>query len=555
MTEEVKEMLKQHLNRLKHLLILYRLPLIIGVISFFVYINALFNGFVFDDLALIKDSDVIKNFKYIPQIFSENLWGFLARSSNYYRPFVPLMYMVTYHIFGPRPWAFHLVNLLFHAGTCILVYGIINRLVTKTPPRSQDNDFTAPSFMAAVLFATHPIHTEAVTWIAGIMDLSCGFFSLLTFYLFIYSNKNAPSHVPYFLSFVSLLLATLCKEPAILLPFILFLYAFLIGTEKKKSFLNAMTKCIPYIFVIAVYLSLRLYALKGLAPQNNPRGLSFHEGFINIFLIFSKYVANLILPINLNINYFMRPISSVLSFDGVLAILLTTLFLSCTFIALKRNKVAFLGFVFIVVPLLPALYLPGLAQSVEGAITDRYLYLPSFGFILVVASLLMEVENILRGWSKIFLAILISAIILFYLTMTVARNNIWENNLTLWSDSLRKSPESSWTHENLGYALLYAGKTEEGTKHLQIARKLDPTIHDRMIEAGVAYSNKGLQKEAIFAFNKALLFDPDSAVAHYNLGLAYHEKGWIIQAIEQGHVNNFVSAREGCEYLLSSFHT
>jgi len=512
----------------------HRWILLIILVAFVAYFNSLFNGFVYDDARFIIDSDVIKNVNNIPRIFSENVCGLMGRSSNYYRPLVPLMYMLTYHIFGLSPWAFHCVNILFHVGTCIVVYLIIDLLLHE-PSQRKRNDFTSPAFIAALLFATHPIHTEAVAWISGIMDLSCGFFSLLTFYLFMRTNKGVIICASYFFSLVSFFLATLCKEPAVFLPLILFLYAFLITTERKKPLLNAMIKCIPYVFVIAVYLSLRLYALKGLAPEKNPKELSFYEGVINIFFIFPKYVANLILPINLNVNYFLKPISSVLSFNGVLSVLLTIVFLSCMFIALKRNKVAFLGLVFIVITLLPALYLPALAQRVESAITDRYLYLPSLGFILVIAALLTEAEKVLRGQSKKILTILFSVIIVFYLTMTVVRNTVWKNNLTLWSDALRKSPESVWAHTNLGYALLNAGKTEEGKQQLRIAQKLDPSIHDinLMIATGIKYSKNGLWKEAIFEFQEALRFEPDSWVAHYNLGLAYHDKGWIIQAIEQ----------------------
>ena len=189
-------------KKLKTVFMLYRMPLIIVATCFAVYFNALFNGFVFDDIQLIKDNDAIKDIRYIPEIFSENLWGLLGKASNYYRPLAPLIYMLTYHIFGLSPWAFHLVNILFHIGTCIVVYLIID-LLLREPSQRKRNDFTSPAFIAALFFTTHPIHTEAVTWIAGIMDLSCGFFVLFAFYLFISTMERQFSKGLYILSLVS----------------------------------------------------------------------------------------------------------------------------------------------------------------------------------------------------------------------------------------------------------------------------------------------------------------------------------------------------------------
>jgi hypothetical protein len=154
---------------------------LIVVVSVAVYSNALLNDFVFDDIQLITNNDTIKDFRYIPEIFTENLWGVLGRASNYYRPLAPLIYMMVYHIFGSKPWAFHLVNILFHSGVSLLVYFILSRVVKKDDPEKVQS-INFPAFIPALLFAVHPIHTEAVTWIAGIMDLSCTFFALLSFH-------------------------------------------------------------------------------------------------------------------------------------------------------------------------------------------------------------------------------------------------------------------------------------------------------------------------------------------------------------------------------------
>ena len=95
-----------------------------------------------------------------------------------------IVYMLNYHVFGLSPWGFHLVNVLFHSGVTVLVFLIIRRFLPEqggtTPPA-----YLSPPFIAAMLFASHPIHTEAVTWIAGLPDVAFTFFYLLSFYFYI----------------------------------------------------------------------------------------------------------------------------------------------------------------------------------------------------------------------------------------------------------------------------------------------------------------------------------------------------------------------------------
>ena len=86
--------------------------------------------------------------------------------------------MLNYHIFDLKPWGFHLVNILFHCGVSVLVFLILGKLLTEQSITTSSVYLSAP-FIAAMLFATHPIHTEAVTWIAGLPDVAFTFFYLL----------------------------------------------------------------------------------------------------------------------------------------------------------------------------------------------------------------------------------------------------------------------------------------------------------------------------------------------------------------------------------------
>src|SRR5512135_2525637 len=164
-------------------------------VSLAVYSNTLGHDLVWDDSDQILGNPWIRDPGFLPKIFSSGVWDFKSVASNYYRPMMHVFYMLGYTVFGLRPWGFHLVNIIFHAGVSVLVFLIARALFAGHGARAKA--FPLP-LMAAVLFAVHPIHTEPVAWVAGIPDLSYAFFCLLSFYLYYLSeDKFGPA---YFLS-------------------------------------------------------------------------------------------------------------------------------------------------------------------------------------------------------------------------------------------------------------------------------------------------------------------------------------------------------------------
>ena len=262
--------------------------IIILITSFAVYFNALSNDFVYDDKSQVLENHWIKDIKFIPEIFSENVWSFKKESviSNYYRPLMHLIYMLNYYIFGLKPWGFHLVNILFHAGVSVLVFIIGLRLLSEAQHQASASHMI-PSFIAALLFATHPIHTEAVTWVAGLTDLSFTFFYLLAFYLYIQSGTDFKG--AYLFSVALFFLASLCKEPALTLPIVLIAYDYTFKKNRDRIS-NYIMRYVPYLIVAGVYFILRSHALGGFAPQKRHTELSTYQYFINIYrIILFKY--------------------------------------------------------------------------------------------------------------------------------------------------------------------------------------------------------------------------------------------------------------------------
>jgi len=503
------------------------IPVVILVlVSFAVYFNALFGPFIaYDDQDQIVTNPWIRDIRNLPTIFSRSVWSFRSGViSNYYRPLMHTVYMLTYHLFGMKPWGFHLVNILFHCGVSVLVFLVIRRLLPEQ--RAPSPAYLSPPFIAAMLFASHPIHTEAITWIAGLPDVAFTFFYLLSFYLYIRSKVLLSGS--FLFSVVCFGVAALFKEPALTLPalFLAYDYAF---RQEPTPLSYYVKRYLPYLVIGAGYLALRIHALGGFAPVKAHAGLSACQYVINIFPLFFQYLEKLLIPLNLNAYYVFHPIASLFELNGFLSLIATAAFVGLLVFAIKKNRAAFLGFLFVAVPLLPVLYIPALG---DNAFTDRYLYLPSVGYVLLLALFLSWArEKFPRAAGSITIAFI--GIFGLYAVGTITRNNVWQNNVSLWSDTVRKSPDSAQAHTSLGNAYASQGQWDKAIGEFQMALRLDPDSAEFHNNLGTAYASQGRLDMAVAEFQTALRLKPDWAEVHNNLGFAYKLQGRLDEAVAE----------------------
>jgi hypothetical protein len=487
-------------------------PLIIIVILVFgINFNTLFNDFVFDDKFEILQNHWIRDIKYSSEIFSSDSWGFTNRDSygdsNYYRPLIHIIRMMNYHIFGLVPWGFHSVNIIFHAGISVLVFLIAERLLKRT-----DNSFFSPPFVAAVLFATHPIHTEQVAWVSSITGLTFAFFYLLSFYLYMRTMAEGRIYKGgYFLSVMSFFLASLSKETALTLPFILVVYDYTFRNSPYRL-VDYIKRHLPFFAVAGIYLILRIYALHGFAPDTSQAALTGYQYFINIFPLFAKYLEKLVLPVNLSAVHVLHPAVSIFEAEVMISIAVFLGFTFLVYLSFKKFKTLFLSLILISVPLLPALYLPAVGIH---TFAERYLYLPSLGFVMLLALLLKWVQINKQKWA-ITLTLGFLLLIVVYSFGSMRRNTVWKDDYTLWSDTVRKSPDAYIPHNGLGHAYLARGYVDKAIEHLTRAIKLR-SHPGAYINLGIAYQSKGLIDKAIEQYQIAIKLNPDDPGAHINL--------------------------------------
>lgn len=496
------------------------------LVSFAVNANSLFSGFVHDDIYQILGNHWLKDPSFLGDIFTTNVWSFQSRGSNYYRPLMHVIYMIDYGIFGFQAWGYHLTNVLWHAGVSVLVFLVASRLL-RDAGRPESPDLLSPPFAAALLFAAHPIHTEVVATAMGIVDTTMAFFCLLSF-LF-HMRCGAALDSKHAVSVVSFMLAALCKEPALTLPALLLLYDWSFRRDALRM-PDLFKRYFPYAAVTAIYLVLRINALHGFAPWQHPKSLDVWTLSINILPLFAMYLEKLLLPVGLNFLHSYSHISSLLSVKGVLSILVAAAFGYAVFVTSRKDRVAFIGLMFIVVPLLPALYIPGLSQEITHAFSERYLYLPSAGFVLVAAAAMSSAGGLSAARRKaIYGGVLI--VVALYSAGTIARNPVWKDNYSLFQDTVAKSPGDAVARDGLGHALLTRGRLDEAIGQFSISLELKPGFANALNNLGRAYRAKGFPDMAIELYRQALASEPYFAYAHYNLANAYDDVGFIDQAI------------------------
>lgn len=389
---------------------------ILLLLTWFAFANTLDNGFVWDDHELVvRNPDVRAG--SLTKIFSSGAWAFQQpENNNYYRPLQILTYRVIAALGGMSPFPFHVVSLILHGAVVLLVYAVFFQLL-KSP---------IPAFVGACLFAVHPIHTEAIDWIACSTELGCALFLMLAFYCYLRGWRIASS--------AAFLAALLWKEMAATLPLLIGAHQLLVERVPPK-------KTGPYWLVLAGYLALRHNALGVLyaAPVNWT--LPPSQFIVTVLKLIGTYCWKLILPLPLNAYHVSGQLSlwPIFLLIGILAFAVY---------GFRRFPLPVFGCVWLLLSLLPVLNVYHLGSNIFG---ERYLYIPSVGFCLLVAWLGSRYRA-LPVWVAVVIAFLC-------ITLDRERAADWANDFALFSKTVQQSPNSAVV-QNLFAGLLRIEKND-----------------------------------------------------------------------------------------------
>lgn len=514
----------------------------IVAVSFAVYSGTLSGGFVYDDNYHILANPWITDLRYVLKPFYSSVWEFLggisAGMNNYYRPVMHLIFTLEYHIFGFQPWGWHLFNIAFHSANGVLVFLIVGTLLeTEEAGAAEGRGASANvlAFMAAVIFAVHPVATEVVAWVSAITELSFTLFYLTAFYLYMRSVATG-KRVLLALSVLSFFLSALSKETSATLPLLIVGY----DLARKRSIGGRdVLRYAPYAAAGAVYIVLRLNALHGMAPRGRMHPyLDASQYALNAFPLFIEYLKTLVYPVRLIQFHIFDPVYSITEPRAYGAVILTLLFLFVAWRLSRRSRTCLMAFIFFVVPLLPVFYIPGLARN---TFAERYLYVPSVGFVLLIA-LAVRWLVARAGPSKGLLGAVAAVFVIVVSACaygTVTRSREWKDEFTLWNSIVRKYPDHYYGLSEAGTVLNRNGDPRGAIPFLEKSVRLNAArrypepmtlVHARH-ELADAYFNLGLLARAAPLYREVLDTDPGRFGANYNLAVIYRKSGRYDEAI------------------------
>jgi Tfp pilus assembly protein PilF len=468
------------------------------------YLGTLAYGFVYDDVLQIFQSPALREWRYLPQYFTSHVLAALypGAGGNYYRPLLMLWLRLNYVLFGPEPAGWHATTVLCHAFATYLVFRVAQHVT---------NDRTV-AFSAALLFGVDPAHIESVAWISGVSDplMACFMLgSLSTFFDWRKSGKISPA-------VYSLLLfgfALLSKETAVVLPVLIFVWVVVepqtagVLAPAVDRVWRAIRESARYVLVAVLYLAARFWALHGFSHP--AISLSWTQVFLTWPAVLWFYARHLVLPTGLSEFYSLNYLDHATAhgFWLPLAMLAIVLVVSWLWIrALSQRSAAWIAVALIVLPLLPVLDLRSL--TVGDIVHDRYLYLPSVGFVLLVALSLREIERRMPEFHAVSLPLAGTGVIaLVFAVLTVTQQRQWTNDIQLYTRGVESAPDNLTARDNLANALMAANQPEHAIPMYLEVLKRNPGFWRSNYNLGFAYYKTGNPAAAEDYLKRAIQID------------------------------------------------
>ena len=444
---------------------------LLGLITCVLYSSALSFEFVWDDLPQIVNSPIVRSWSNLSRAFGTDLWYHTARHQVYYRPLFVAWSMLNYSLFGLRPWGWHLSSILLHVAATASVFWLARKLRLEY--------WTAA--LAALIFAIHPIHIEPVVWVSAASDTMVAMFVALAFIAFLNGREPARNArlIWRILSLLLLACALLTKEMAVTFFVLVMIYVWLNPARRetsasRKSF-GAMIEAAPYLLLTIAYALLRKQALLHATGQFDP-----NHGMRNVIqtlpLILAFYLNKLFVPVGLTGLYYTPYVTS-----GVIShVVVPSLALAAIAVGLwywnrreHDSTVALMG-LWMLVGLAPALYLRNFGNG--DFVRDRYVYLPSIGFAILLALGCRRLPSIDRWSAQAVQGTAVLVLCVAFMCASLSQQVYWASDLLVWARGQALYPENPYAAVGLASEYSKRGANERAIELAQAAAQAHPDL-------------------------------------------------------------------------------
>jgi len=519
-----KELPKSSTNSLIHLrdfLLLFLSALFV----FLIYSNTLNSPFIFDDIRNIQKNPQIR----IDSLSKDSIahGGLESLASN--RPVAKFSFALNYYFHQYDVGGYHLVNIFVHIMTGLLLFLFMKATLNLPSLRSESRAFQWIPLITALIWLIHPLHTQSVTYIVQRMNAMATMFYLLAF-LFYIKGRLTSGRRKKLVLFGSCILAGILalgsKEIAVTLPFFIFLYEWYFFQDLSLSWLRRhFLKFVVALIILAmgVFLTMRSGLLEQVWMNYKVYNFTPVERVLTEFRVVIFYVSLLLFPhpsrLNLDHDFSIShslfdPITTIISLGIILGVI------GFAFYMAKKDRLLSFCILWFFGNLV-------IESSVIGLeiIYEHRTYLPSLFAVLLVVTLIYRVLN--PQWLRVAM---LCIVVVMFSQWTYQRNKVWGDDLTLWADSTKKSPNKARPRVNLGVALTDRGRTEEAVDHFSKALEFMPNHAEAHNNLGAALADLGRTREAIEHYSQALKVKPDYTDARNNIGVALASIGKVKEA-------------------------
>ena len=374
-------------------------------------------------------------------------WAFVDRQANNWHPLTWISHMADCQVFGLNAGGPHKVNVLFHCANAVLLFLLLQMMTRRLADTSPQTDIFWRNLFVAGLFALHPLRVESVAWISERKDVLSGFFGLLS--LLCYGKYALGTAKPrasgaYRLALVFFACSLMSKPMLVTLPLVMLLLDYWplqrLDTSKAQGLL---IEKIPFFLLAAIFSAITVVAQRPGLPSQN---VGLFDRVEIIAVNYLGYIEKLLWPQNLSFLYLRPETIPVQQF--LLALLVLVLISALVFVVRRRCPALVVGWLWFLIVLLPVCGIVSLGQL---SIADRYTYLPSIGFYLMIT---WGVADVAGKWlpanAKQFL-LGTGAVIVLAVCAMLSRQQLacWENTETLYRHALKVDPNNDVAQQNL----------------------------------------------------------------------------------------------------------
>ncbi|MDQ3438883.1 MAG: tetratricopeptide repeat protein [Planctomycetota bacterium] len=474
------------------------------------YLPALRGGFIWDDPDYVTQNATLRSLDGLRQIW------FVPRSIPQYYPMVHTTFWFEYQLWQLWSPGYHAVNVLLHATAAVLLLAVLRKLA-----------FPA-AWLAAAVFALHPVHVESVAWVTERKNvLSAVFYLAAMLAYFRFDDPTIEGDErnwrAYGVALGLFVLALLSKTVTCSLPAAILL---VVWWKRGRITLNDVKPLMPLFLVGAGFAFATAYFEKAYVGAT---GAEFGFSSIDHILIAGRavwfYRWKLIAPVNLAFIYPRWNIDPAHRWQLLYPLAGVLTLLSMFVLRRRIGRGPLVAFLFFGGTLLPALGFVNVYPMRYSFVADHFQYLASIGPIVLLVAILRRLAHRTTPYMPVFL------IPLGLITFQQAK--IYRNTETLWKDTAAKNPDSWMVHTNLGHALVERRAYDEGQEEYERALQLAPHLPEPHWNVGIGLSVRGDYEGALRHFDEAIRLSPNFPQGYFSRGNVFRERGQLDEAMEQ----------------------